>query len=176
MLAGEAWWEGRDEFVSDWLDKRCPPSLNQSYIVKAAARKAGFRDCSGLGWDEKVLDKYLYLAVQYSTWKQFMTIELASEEAADRAKSAIERLETHLAAFRSKIGNDLTSIKAASQRVQTEVQSMSDKYVVAQSILTSPEFEKALLNAERMATALKAISELSDTKLSVAVFGGGRTT
>lgn len=98
-------------------------------------------------------------------------IELASTEAVDRANEALAGLEKHLDTFRSKIGNDLTSIKAASQRVQTEVTSMASKYIAARDLLTSPEFERAIANAERMATALQAISALSETKLSVAVFG-----
>ncbi|MBK8117472.1 MAG: hypothetical protein IPK44_24605 [Candidatus Accumulibacter sp.] len=51
---------------------------------------------------------------------------------------------------------------------------MSEKYKAAQEILTSPVMEKAIANAERLAIALKQISELSETKLSVAVFGSGR--
>lgn len=102
-------------------------------------------------------------------------IELASEEAAQRAAQAVDKLDERINAFRSKVGNDLSSMKAASQRVQTEVQSMSDKYAAARDLLTSPEFERAIANAERMASALESISRLSETKLSVAVFSGGKS-
>jgi len=103
-----------------------------------------------------------------------MTLELASEEATARAEAAVAKLESHLDKFRSRIGNDLTSIKAASQRVQTEVQTMSEKYDAACELLTSANFERAIANAERMAAALKAISELSETKVNVSVFSGGQ--
>jgi aminoglycoside phosphotransferase (APT) family kinase protein len=51
---------------------------------------------------------------------------------------------------------------------------MQDKYRKAQDILTTPDFMKAIENAERMAAALEAIQKLTETKVSVAVFGGGK--
>ncbi len=57
------------------------------------------------------------------------------------------------------------------ERESYKVSQMSEKYKAAQEILTSPVMEKAIANAERLAIALKQISELSETKLSVAVFG-----
>jgi SOS-response transcriptional repressor LexA len=65
-------------------------------------------------------------------------------------------------------------MKAASERVQNEVLQMQDKYRKAQDILTTPDFMKAIENAERMAAALEAIQKLTETKVSVAVFGGGK--
>jgi hypothetical protein len=41
-------------------------------------------------------------------------------------------------------------------------------------MLTSPEFLKAIENAERMASALASIQALTETKVSVAVFAGGK--
>jgi hypothetical protein len=66
-------------------------------------------------------------------------------------------------------------MKAASERVQNEVNQMKEKYKQAQAILTTPEFLQAIANAERMAMALEAIQKLTDTKVSVAVFSGGKT-
>lgn len=102
-------------------------------------------------------------------------IENHSVESTEKAINAVANLRKTLDQFRSVIGNDLTSIKAASARVQTETQVMAKRYHDAAALLTSPEFMKAIENAERMAIALKAISELSETKLSVAVFNGGTT-
>jgi hypothetical protein len=51
---------------------------------------------------------------------------------------------------------------------------MRDKYKQAQDMLTSPEFLKAIENAERMASALASIQALTETKVSVAVFAGGK--
>lgn len=102
-----------------------------------------------------------------------MEIETVATEAADRAGTALENLDQTVRRFRERIRNDLSSMKSASDRVQSEVAQMSEKYKAAQAVLTSPGMEKAIENAERLAVALKAISALSETKLSVAVFGHG---
>jgi hypothetical protein len=103
-----------------------------------------------------------------------MEIEVIATESADRANSALENLDATVRKFRERIKNDLSSMKASSDRVQSEVLQMIEKYKTAQEILTSHDMEKAISNAERLAVALKAISDLSTTKLSVAVFGGGK--
>lgn len=100
-----------------------------------------------------------------------MEIEIVATESANRANTSLENLDLTVRKFRERIKNDLSSMKAASDRVQSEVSQMSEKYKAAQEILTSPVMEKAIANAERLAIALKQISELSETKLSVAVFG-----
>lgn len=102
-----------------------------------------------------------------------MDIEQNVVDVSGAAESALKSLKTVLDNFKSTLGNDLTSIKAASTRVQSETLQMKQAYQAAQSMLTTPEFERAVVNAERMAAALKSISELSETKLSVAVFSGG---
>lgn len=173
MRAGEAWWIGRDELFGSIVDKMEPRSLNTDWM-SAAIRKTGqFRE--GTGFDARAIERMKPQSVQRKLWKEAVMIELASEEAAQRAAQAVDKLDERINAFRSKVGNDLSSMKAASQRVQTEVQSMSDKYAAARDLLTSPEFERAIANAERMASALESISRLSETKLSVAVFSGGKS-
>lgn len=101
-----------------------------------------------------------------------MEIETVATESADRANSALENLDVTVKKFRERIKNDLSSMKASSDRVQSEVLQMQSQYKAAQELLTSPVMERAIENAERMATALKAISELSTTKITVGVFGG----
>lgn len=105
-----------------------------------------------------------------------METEIVATEAANRAIESLQKLDAAAKKFREVVKNDLTSMKASSDRVQTEVAAMSDRYRQATQLLISPEFVLALENAERMATALKAISELSETKLSFAVFGGGKVS
>lgn len=103
-----------------------------------------------------------------------MEATVAATESAERAEDSINRLRGVVNDFRSVLKNDLSSMKAASERVQNEVLQMHEKYRQAQTLLTTPEFAKAIENAERMATALKAIQELTETKVSVAVFSGGK--
>jgi hypothetical protein len=102
-----------------------------------------------------------------------MDIEQHAVEVSGQAEDALKTLKGSLDKFKSSLANDLTSIKAAGSRVQSETLQMKQAYQAAQSMLTTPDFERAVANAERMAAALKAISELSETKLSVAVFSGG---
>lgn len=101
-----------------------------------------------------------------------MDVEQSAVETTGAANEALQVLKSSLDRFRSTIANDLTSIKAASSKVQAETLQMKQAYMAAQSILTSPEFERAVANAERLAVALESISRLSETRIKVAVFGG----
>lgn len=103
-----------------------------------------------------------------------MDIEETSVEVSGKAEEALASLKVAVDKFRGHIAGDLTSIKAASSRIQTEALQIKQVYQATASMLTSEDFVAAVANAERMAVALRAISELSDTKLSVAVFSGGR--
>ena len=103
-----------------------------------------------------------------------MEASIAATESTVRAQASVDNLKKTLLDFRGSIKNDLSSMKAASERVQNEVVQMREKYKQAQDLLTTPEFVKAIENAERMASALKAIQALTETKVSVAVFSGGK--
>lgn len=102
-----------------------------------------------------------------------METDIVASESTLRAQASVEKLDKTVKGFRDQIKNDLASMKAASERVQNEVNQMDAKYRKAAELLTSKEFEHAIANAERMAIALKAISELQQTQLSFAVFNGG---
>lgn len=71
--------------------------------------------------------------------------------------------------FRSTVKNDLASISASADRVQRENEKMRSAYEAAAGMLTSPEMEKAIANAERLATALQAISALQNHSITFAV-------
>lgn len=98
-------------------------------------------------------------------------ISEVSEEAVTRATAAIDALMAKVKAFRGTLGGDLTSIKAASDRINAEVTKMQQAYSLAQSLLSTPEFSRAVDNAERLVIALEKIQALSETKISVAIFG-----
>lgn len=173
MQAAEAFWKGKVEAFEFAVDKLAPSTLDvRPYMDAARIKDGGGRD--GVAWRADILKKADKVIPYFSLWKASMETEIVATEAANRAIESLTKLDTAAKKFREVVRNDLTSMKATSDRVQTEVESMSARYKQAADMLTTPEFEKALLNAERMATALKAISELSETKLSVAVFGGGK--
>lgn len=175
MQAGELWWAGKEEALSTKLDKMAPACLSiddifNKALVKTSSVREGFAfRASALNSDPVELQMSLY-----TQWKLGMEASIAATESTQRAQSAVDKLKSSLVDFRGTIKNDLSSMKAASERVQNEVQQMRERYKQAQDMLTSPEFIKAVENAERMAAALDSIQKLTETKISVAVFGGGK--
>lgn len=172
MQAGELWWAGKTEAFEHKLDKISPPCFDISEpLLSAMVKDSGSRE--GFAWKASVIEKLDGVSALHVMWRIGMEISIVSSEAAERAQADIAKLRSTLDGFRSAIKNDMTSMKAASDRVQTEVQQMRDRYKQAQDMLTTPDFMKAIENAERMATALQAIQKLTETKISVAVFSGG---
>jgi hypothetical protein len=173
VQAAEAFWLGRHEAFEAAIDKAMPSALDISEFVRKATVKTG-ADRSGIMWRADVLKQSMPVQAYFSMWKASMETEIVATEAASRAIESINKLDAAAKKFREAVKNDLTSMKASSDRVQSEVAQMEGRYKQATQILNSADFERALVNAERMASALEAISKLSETKLSVAVFGGGK--
>lgn len=136
------------------------------FIVSVPGHRVPMFKKSELDWAEKPLH-------QLNTARGIaMDVEQSAVETTGAANEALQTLKATLEKFRSTIANDLTSIKAASSKVQAETLQMKQAYMAAQSILTSTEFDRAVSNAERLAAALESISRLSETRIKVAVFGG----
>lgn len=175
MQAAELWWAGRDEALSTKLDKMAPACFDISGVLNAATVKTSSnRDGIGFRTDVLERDEIADRMVYYSQWKVSMEASIAATESTRRAQASVDDLRKTLVDFRGTIKNDLSSMKAASERVQSEVLQMRDKYKQAQDLLTNPDFVKAIENAERMAKALESIQRLNETKVSVAVFSGGK--
>ena len=173
MQAGELWWIGREESLSIKLDKMAPPCYDMTDVLNVARVKdPGSRE--GLAFRTDVLRSVEDTMVYYGMWKVCMEAEIAATESSDRAVNAITGLRKAVQSFKGEIKNDLSSMKAASDRVQSEVMQMGKAYKQAADLLITPEFKQAIENAERLATALRAIQDLSATKVSVAVFAGGK--
>lgn len=71
--------------------------------------------------------------------------------------------------FRSAVKNDLASIGASANKVQNEAVKIQVAYQNTAKTLTTPDMEKAIANAERLAAALGAISSLSSHNITFAV-------
>lgn len=173
---GDLWWNNKENAISHKLDKLAPASITGELfgmLNHGAILTPGQRD--QLAWRKRDLLKVEDKITFFTTWKITMEAQIAAAECTDRAKEAVQRLQQTIDGFRANIKNDLSSMKAASERVQNEVMQMQQKYLKAQEILTTPQFIQAIQNAERMAVALESIQKLTETKISVAVFGGGRT-
>lgn len=125
-------------------------------------------------WLESEVDKLTNTALHQLriTRGIAMDIEQVAVETTGAANNALKELKVTIDKFKSTIANDLTAIKSASTRVQSETLQMRQEYMAAQQLLTTPDFERAIANAERLATALTAIQALNETKVSLAVFNG----
>jgi hypothetical protein len=172
VRAGELWWNGQYDAFDTKLDKIAPKGLLNACIgiTQKAQVKLGVRE--GIGFKASVLREQEPAIYSLKLWKLNMEIEIAATESTDRAIAAVTKLKETVDGFRSVVRNDMVSMKAASERVQSEVSQMQSKYKMAVDLLTNQDFEKALANAERMAAALQQIQQLSKTKISFAVFEG----
>ena len=95
-----------------------------------------------------------------------MLDEIASE-AANKSNQSMQELLKTVDEFRGSIKNDLSSIKATSDRVETEVRRMGKAYSDAAQVLTSNQFVEAVANAERLAAALEKISQLRGQRIDL---------
>lgn len=172
MRAAEFYWQGKLEAFETCIDRLEPPVLDLSEVMRNAAVRTG-RYREGMAWDKKYLEhpKVQIVTNEFTFWKTSMEIEVVAQESAKRVEQELARVKEAVWSFRETTKNDLSSLKAASDRVQTETLKMSKQYKEAVDILTSPQFAQAIENAERLAAALTAIQKLNQTKLSFAVFG-----
>lgn len=172
MRAAEFYWQGKLEAFEVAIDKLEPSVLNLSEVMRNASVRTGqYRE--GMAWDRKYLDhpQVQIVSFEFTFWKTSMEIEVVAQESAKRVEQELARVKEAVLSFRETTKNDLSSLKAASDRVQTETLKMSKQYKEAVDMLTSPQFAQAIENAERLAAALTAIQKLNQTKLSFAVFG-----
>lgn len=100
----------------------------------------------------------------------FMTTEAKMlTELTDEVKTALAAYTDTVKAFRGAVKNDIASAKASADAMEVQLQKMGAVYKSTAAILTAPEFEKGILNAERMATALRSISELNSHSFTFSV-------
>ena len=86
-----------------------------------------------------------------------------SNEVIEQAQKAYD---TTLSKFRSTIKNDLASISSSADKVTKEVTKMGEQYQKAINTMNSPDMERAIINAERLAAALSAISTIQTANIS----------
>lgn len=96
-------------------------------------------------------------------------VERAYESANEKIGSAQDAYLSTVKRFKGEIKNDLTAISAAADRVARENEKMRAAYEAAAKTLTSPDMERAIANAERLAAALRSISELQNHSITFAV-------
>lgn len=168
MNAGEAFWNDRWNLFEKLYEKSIPTCLNAAPYVRASVVSSGL-DRSGVLFRTNIINKYMPIKPFNEQWRSSMETAIAATESTERAVAAVDKLQATVDAFRKDLKNDLVSMKATSQRIQDETARIRERYLAAQEVLTNPNFERAINNAERMVAALSALSELSAMGLNVSV-------
>lgn len=92
-------------------------------------------------------------------------VDRAYQEANETIGAALVQYNKTVAGFRSTIGNDLKSIGSSADKTVKEYEKIRAAYVGTINLLTSDDMEKALVNAERLAAALKTIGEVKSAEI-----------
>ena len=160
MNAAQAYWAGSiDAFESAVINHAPKPLLRATREIATEAR------------DTKKVPEYAYpWLLEMRVYRVTEEINTVATEATERALGAMEKLEIVVDKFRANTRNDLASMKAHSDRVQSEVEQMTVSYSKAVQLLTSHEFVAAMQNAERFVAAIKAINELQATRVVLQMF------
>jgi hypothetical protein len=96
-------------------------------------------------------------------------VDNAYQEAAETISKASEAYRAVVAEFKSTIKNDVASISASAAKLQAEHVKAVSAARATIAVLASKEMQDAIANAERLATALTAISELKSHNITFAV-------
>lgn len=91
--------------------------------------------------------------------------EQANKVIGDAQEAYLKTVST----FKANIKNDLSSISAAAQKIQAESAKVRAAYEDTARQLITADMERAIVNAERLAVALKTISELQSNRITLAV-------
>lgn len=98
---------------------------------------------------------------------------IKAQEEVEREISEVGTLSsTYIAAvkkIRGELINDVDSIAKATARLKTETGKAIAEYNAALTLWTSPDMERAIVNAERLATALGAVNDLKSQSITFAV-------
>lgn len=156
--------EGLDEFSSRVQDK-CSAMKGMAHIKGMIVKGRGGED----RFNADLIDKYTPIFLN-EEWRKLMPtqVEMLSELTSE-VRSALDGYRDVVTTFRGAVKNDISSAKASAVAIEENMLRMRTVYKDTAAMLTSPEFMLAIENAERMATALKAVSELQSHSITFAV-------
>ena len=157
-----------------WFDKHRPAILHAWLrdIVRASRITTGaFRTGTGYKKDVLTSDDGQSCCIANYLWSHSMELQAITEESISRIRNAVTETKTALPELTGNVKNQVASMKSAATRIRDEVNAIAKEIDKAQCLLTTPEFERAVENAERLASALEKIQALQATKISFAVFG-----
>ena len=170
--AAEFYWAGNMQAFESTINHTAPKPIHAGRVLASAMVTTGrYREGVGAKRKDVVSNEMQTVFLGFDFWRTTMEIMTIAHEATNRVEAELKRVREAVMSFRETTKNDLASLKASSDRVQTETMKMTKQYKEAVDILTSPAFVQAIESAERLATALTAVQNLNQTKLSFAVFG-----
>lgn len=156
--------EGMTEFDAR-VDGKCLSARGIAHIKGMAVKGRGGKDMIVVD----VFRKYEPILLN-DQWRHFMPTQVEMlTELTDEVRAALKQYEGVVTAFRGATKNDISSAKAAATAIEENLLRMKKVYTDTANMLGSVEFERAIENAERMASALKAISELKSNSITFAV-------
>lgn len=119
--------------------------------------------------DAKLLNENWPLLLT-NRWRYYMAVEdTIIAEQTESIKQAVATYEELVKTFRGAVKNDISSVKASASAIENNLDRMRNVYLGTVAMLTSRDFVLAIENAERLATALKAISDLQSHSITFAV-------
>lgn len=156
--------EGEDEFTTRISKLRRGPGGDWSDVLAHGRTEKGHP----LFYADKVNQHVI--SEHESTMRVTMTtVNQMIPEATAETRKLMDQYHDATGKFRSSIRNDITSMKSAADSMQDNVNKMAETYKRTAALLNSQEFLSAIENAERLAAALKAISELQSHSVTFAV-------
>lgn len=87
----------------------------------------------------------------------------------DQAASLWGLYKNRLDAFRGAVKNDVSSLEASARKTTASIERMNEAYGRVITQMTGHEMAKAVENAERLATAMRALAELQEQRFVLSV-------
>lgn len=156
--------EGLDEF-SARMDSRCRSGRGLAHMPGMVVKGRGGEDLYSM---KKFREIQPYMLDE--EWRKLMPVEneMIAEQTAEVGK-VLERYQEVVKNFRATVKNDIAAVKASAVATEETVNRIGKVYRDTAAMLTTPEFKLAIENAERMAAALKSITELQSHSITFAV-------
>ena len=93
----------------------------------------------------------------------------AYETATEVLDKANQQYLKSVAQFRGEIKNDVSAIAASRDKISAEMAKIVKQCTEALALMNSSDMEKAIANAERLATALRSMSEVASHRITFAI-------
>jgi len=162
-----------DEAGNDWhgFREHSGPVVKEFPRLPMPVRTGATRE--GLAYSKADIDIWVIAyAWAFDTERIFMNVEESLRNNYESASALWETYKEKLDTFRNCARNDMTSLEAAARKTKEAAHRMVDAYASVFAQLNGADMERAIQNAERLAAALKSISEARSHQLVFSVADG----